>query len=99
MQTRTKENTRADSRSGLGIGVCEERSPLQGMPGWYPGSWGYHADDGNVFIHDGVGRGYGPTYSSGDVVGCGMDPCTKSIFFTKNGRYLGEFQELTVSSI
>jgi Ran-binding protein 9/10 len=59
------------------------------MPGWEPGSWGYHGDDGKIFW-DGQDAEYGPTYGAEDVVGCGVDFTTNSAFFTKNGRYLGK---------
>lgn len=43
------------------------------MPGWERGSWGYHADDGRAFCEHGTGDAFGPTFSTGDVVGCGVD--------------------------
>jgi len=55
----------------------------------------YHGDDGKVFrsedgdeLEDGD-KLYGPTYSGGDVVGCGVDFVNGRIFFTKNGEFLG----------
>jgi hypothetical protein len=73
----------------LGVGVCEESAPLTGMPGWRKGSWGYHSDDGNLFAESGSGIPYGPTYQTGDIVGCGGTMIRKTIFFTKNGLHLG----------
>jgi len=60
------------------------------MPGWHFGSWGYHGDDGKVFSETGRGIRYGPTYETGDTVGCGGDMARKTIFFTKNGVHLGK---------
>ncbi len=60
------------------------------MPGWTPGSWGYHGDDGRKFSDFEASELYGPTYGAGDVVGCGIDFMTKSAFFTKNGEKLGK---------
>ena len=63
------------------------------MPGWGHRSWGYHGDDGQLFCIDvgsNRGRPYGPTFGSGDVIGCGVDFGSKSAFFTKNGEHLGE---------
>lgn len=36
------------------------------------------------------GVDYGPLYSTGDVVGCGLNVLEKTVFFTKNGVNLGE---------
>jgi len=75
--------------SVIGIGMCDGSAPSASMPGWNEGSWGYHGDDGKKFLWYG-NRLYGPTYGKGDVVGCGFEYCTKSIFFTKNGEHLGK---------
>lgn len=59
-------------------------------PGWFPGSWAYHGDDG--LIYDGYednGRRYGETYTKDDTIGCGVDLKRHTIYFTKNGKYLG----------
>lgn len=71
------------------MGICHLECPSEGMPGWYPGSWGYHGDDGNFFDQKEDGQKYGPTYGAGDVVGCGVDFVDRSAFFTKNGQHLG----------
>ena len=39
----------------------------------------------SVVAGRGGGSQYGPQYGTGDVVGCGIDFTTRSIFFTKNG--------------
>ena len=59
------------------------------MPGWpnYE-SWGYHGDDGGIFHNTGSHKLAYATYSQGDVVGCGIDN-QKRMFFTKNGKLLG----------
>ena len=60
------------------------------LPGWDFESYGYHGDDGNIFHGRGSQVGaYGPTFSIGDTVGCGINYKTKSIFFTVNGKFLG----------
>src|SRR5690606_32332817 len=35
------------------------------------------------------GKEYGPKFSLGDTVGCGIHYTKKEVFFTKNGKYLG----------
>jgi len=61
------------------------------LPGWRDlGSIAYHGDDGKLFgSGDGDEPPYGPTYTAGDVVGCGVDFVNDRIFFTKNGEFLG----------
>jgi hypothetical protein len=73
----------------VAIGLCRGESRQTGMPGWARGSWGYHGDDGKIFAEEGTGSNYGPTYGTGDVVGCGIDLQSGTIFFTKNGENLG----------
>jgi len=44
------------------------------MPGWDNDSYGYHGDDGGIFHNKGqMLRNYGPTFTNGDTVGCGID--------------------------
>ena len=54
-----------------------------GLP--YLSSYGYHGDDGNKFFN-GENDSYGPTFSAGDIVGCGYNTVKQEIFFTKNGK-------------
>ena len=57
--------------------------------GWEPNSYGYHGDDGHSFCCSGTGKQYGPTFSTGDVIGCCINFINGSCFYTKNGAYLG----------
>eukprot|EP00297_Palpitomonas_bilix_P004871 CAMPEP_0113899440 /NCGR_PEP_ID=MMETSP0780_2-20120614/20032_1 /TAXON_ID=652834 /ORGANISM="Palpitomonas bilix" /LENGTH=675 /DNA_ID=CAMNT_0000891607 /DNA_START=222 /DNA_END=2249 /DNA_ORIENTATION=- /assembly_acc=CAM_ASM_000599 len=57
--------------------------------GWCKGTFGYHGDDGKIFEQTGRGVQYGPIMKEGDVVGCGLNFIQKTIFFTHNGRMLG----------
>ena len=62
------------------------------MPGWPGGeyrSWGYHGDDGGIFMGQGEWSVQYDKYGKGDTVGCGLDQ-QRQIFFTKNGTYLGK---------
>jgi len=78
----------------VAIGVACALFPLRmRMPGWDVNSFGYHGDDGN-FFHGRARSGTpsGPTFGTGDTVGCGLmyppltGNCSGSIFFTKNGE-------------
>lgn len=71
------------------IGFSSKSVALNRAPGWEPESWGYHGDDGNSFASQNVGKQYGPPFSSGDTIGCGVNFRTGTAFFTKNGRFLG----------
>ena len=59
------------------------------MPGWDGDSWGYHGDDGGRFHGDGAAVSSHEPFGHGDVVGCSVDRASGSVFFTKNGAYLG----------
>ncbi|KAG8986218.1 hypothetical protein FRB93_005476 [Tulasnella sp. JGI-2019a] len=80
------------NKGHIGVGFGTKRARLSKLPGWEPESWGYHGDDGNVFCGpDGPEKepSYGPKFSTGDVVGCGIDYSIQQLFFTKNGGFLG----------
>jgi Ran-binding protein 9/10 len=74
----------------IGIGFSTRRAGLSRLPGWEQESWAYHGDDGYCFACTANGKAYGPRFSSGDVVGCGVDLGRGEAWFTKNGVYLGE---------
>ena len=59
------------------------------LPGWDKQSYGYHGDDGHSFCSSGTGQAYGPTFTTGDVIGCGLNLIDGSCFYTKNGIHLG----------
>lgn len=64
------------------------------MPGWYAGSWGYHGDDGELFIEVGQGDiptedfGEAGTFGKGDVAGVYLHMETGEGFCTLNGKKL-----------
>jgi Ran-binding protein 9/10 len=82
--------------SHIGVGFCRSSFTLNKLPGWEPESWGYHGDDGYTFCSQGVGKTYGPTFTTGDVVGCCINFRKRIAFYTKNGVELDTaFRDLT----
>lgn len=59
------------------------------VQGWDKHSYGYHGDDGHSFCSSGTGQPYGPTFTTGDVIGCGVNLIDNTCFYTKNGHHLG----------
>lgn len=78
----------------LTIGFTPEDFPLNRYhPGWCLDSYAYHNDDGSAFhvkapIPD-HGFQWGPRFTTGDIVGAGINFRTNEVFFTKNGKFLG----------
>jgi len=74
----------------LSIGLITKASLLKKLVGWETGTIGYHGDDGCIYMGSGKGHQFGPEFSTGDTVGCGVDFISRTIFFTKNGYHLGD---------
>jgi hypothetical protein len=88
-----------DSRF-IGLGFCRASVTLDRLPGWEPDSWGYHGDDGHSFCCQGVGKTYGPTFTTGDIVGCCINFRKGIAFYTKNGVELDTaFRDLTFDTV
>ncbi|KAF7986210.1 hypothetical protein HWV62_38642 [Athelia sp. TMB] len=77
------------SKGHISIGLSAGDVKLSRLPGWERHSWGYHGDDGNAFAADKDGRPFGPTFGTGDIIGCGIDFASSTMFYTKNGTLLG----------
>lgn len=74
----------------IGVGFSGASVSLEKLPGWEPESWAYHGDDGKSFCAQPQGKPYGPTFTSGDVIGCGVNFMKGCAFFTKNGVFQGK---------
>lgn len=73
----------------MGIGLAAQGVNMHRLPGWDKQSFGYHGDDGHSFNSSGTGQPYGPTFTTGDVIGCGYNLIENVCFYTKNGQNLG----------
>mmetsp|Transcript_14669 Transcript_14669/g.35773 ORF Transcript_14669/g.35773 Transcript_14669/m.35773 type:complete len:686 (+) Transcript_14669:124-2181(+) len=75
----------------VAVGLATESFHIHSrMPGWDRRSYGFHGDDGGLFHSSGtMVRPFGERFGAGDTVGCGVDFSSKSIFFTLNGKFLG----------
>ncbi|RIB10572.1 concanavalin A-like lectin/glucanase domain-containing protein [Gigaspora rosea] len=79
----------------IGIGFCTKTVKLDRMPGYEKNSWGYRSDNGKVYSCSGSGERYGPSFITGDIIGCCVNFKSNTAFFTKNGEHLGiAFSEL-----
>lgn len=74
----------------IGVGFSGGKTALSRLPGWESESWAYHGDDGYSFAQCPNGKAYGPKFQSLDVIGCGVNFRTGSVFFTRNGIHLGK---------
>ncbi|KAG8533672.1 uncharacterized protein KY384_001413 [Bacidia gigantensis] len=72
----------------IGVGFSGGKVSLERLPGWEPDSWAYHGDDGKTFCCQQIPKPFGPTFSSTDTIGCGVNFVDGTAFFTKNGILL-----------
>ncbi|GLT24981.1 hypothetical protein SLA2020_001400 [Shorea laevis] len=79
----------AGDKGQIGIGYTSESFKMRRQPGWEVNSCGYHGDDGFLYSGQGNGQAFGPTYTTGDLVGVGINYAAQEFFFTKNGAIVG----------
>ena len=73
-------------KGAIAIGFTESSTKLSRQPGWEANTYGYHGDDGHKFHGCGRGEQYGPSFTTGDVIGAGIHLTKGEVFFTKNGK-------------
>ncbi|KAI5925521.1 ankyrin repeat-containing domain protein [Camillea tinctor] len=74
----------------VGVGFCEESTPLDVKLGQKEGSWGYHGNNDRTSKNCWrAGAFYGPKIDEGDTIGCGVNFKEKVAFYVKNGEIIG----------
>ena len=73
----------------IAIGLSSRKAATNRLPGMEKNSYGYHGDNGCIFPGCHLGKSYGPTYTTSDSIGCGLNTITNTCFYTKNGIFLG----------
>lgn len=79
----------AGAKGQIAIGFTTDGFKMRRHPGWEANSYGYHGDDGMLYRGQGKGEQFGPTYTTGDTVGGGINYASQEFFFTKNGTVVG----------
>ncbi|CAI0433828.1 unnamed protein product [Linum tenue] len=79
----------AGSKRRVAIGFTKEDFDLCMQPGWRANSCGYHGDNGFVYRGGGKGESFGPSFTTNDIVGAGINYASNEFFFTKNGTMVG----------
>ncbi|RGB30553.1 concanavalin A-like lectin/glucanase domain-containing protein [Rhizophagus diaphanus] len=76
--------------TNIAIGLATKPYPYFRLPGLNLYSVGYHSINGQKFNNDSIGIKYGPDWTEvEDTVGCGYYSDSGDVFFTKNGKFLG----------
>lgn len=72
----------------IAVGLTTPCASLHSLLGMDKHSYAYHGAEGNVYNYK-TNTPYGPSFTTGDVVGCGINFVYNTCFYTKNGHYLG----------
>ncbi|GAA5832786.1 hypothetical protein JCM11251_005763 [Rhodosporidiobolus azoricus] len=77
--------------TGVSVGFATRPYPSFRLPGHSPHSLAYHSPDGFLSAsHPFLSRSYGSPLAEGDTLGIGYRPRTGTVFYTRNGRSLGD---------
>ncbi|CAK7344863.1 unnamed protein product [Dovyalis caffra] len=79
----------AGAKGQIAIGFTNQSFKMRRQPGWEANSCGYHGDDGNLYRGTAKGEAFGPTFTTNDTVGAGINYASQEFFFTKNGELVG----------
>ncbi|KAL5715743.1 hypothetical protein ACHQM5_017520 [Ranunculus cassubicifolius] len=79
----------AGAKGQIAIGFTNHHFKMRRQPGWEANSYGYHGDDGLLYRGQGKGESFGPTFTTGDTIGGGINYASQDFFFTKNGKLVG----------
>ncbi|XP_074561534.1 ran-binding protein M homolog [Curcuma longa] len=79
----------AGQKGQVAIGFTMQHFKMRRQPGWEANSCGYHGDDGYLYRGQGKGESFGPTFTTNDIVGAGINYATQEFFFTKNAKLVG----------
>eukprot|EP00258_Populus_trichocarpa_P031277 XP_024447296.1 ran-binding protein M homolog isoform X2 [Populus trichocarpa] len=72
----------AGAKGQIAIGFTSQGFKMRRQPGWETNSCGYHGDDGNLYSGHGKGETFGPTFTTNDTVGAGINYASQEFFFT-----------------
>eukprot|EP01117_Protostelium_nocturnum_P015097 TRINITY_DN5814_c0_g1_i1.p1 TRINITY_DN5814_c0_g1~~TRINITY_DN5814_c0_g1_i1.p1 ORF type:complete len:557 (+),score=129.76 TRINITY_DN5814_c0_g1_i1:95-1672(+) len=81
---------RRQRESFVSVGLATKPFPSFQMPGWFRNSVGYHSDGTVSCSEPFESKSFSEPFGIYDQIGVGYYPQTGAIFFTKNGKYLGE---------
>uniref|UniRef100_A0A2P2LW60 B30.2/SPRY domain-containing protein n=1 Tax=Rhizophora mucronata TaxID=61149 RepID=A0A2P2LW60_RHIMU len=79
----------AGAKGQIAIGFTNESFKMRRQPGWEANSCGYHGDDGHIYRGQAKGEPFGPTFTTNDRVGAGINYGSQEFFFSKNGAIIG----------
>ena len=86
------EITDVGSKSSIAVGLAREMYSGLHPLGTEKGSVAYHGDTGCLHLESRRdARSIGPSFTAGDIIGCGLCFPLKELFFTRNGDLLGAF--------